>query len=311
MKRSLLPAIAAALLSLVALQATPASAQRVFVAAQGTDGNPCTFALPCRSFQHAHDIVAAGGEIDVLDPAGYGTLFITKAISVQGHGFAGISVTSGNSGIRVNAGPTDAVHINGVLIDGSGAGAEGIHFNSAKSLAVENCVVRNMQDSGFVFNSTVGTLQTVSIADSSFADNGSNGIFIGPSGSGAVTVSLDRVVISGNLVGLQVPGGAGTGPVSVAVADSLVANHGGTGIGAASGPGQATISVTLTRVTSTGNGIGVSASGSLATVRLAQSAVTGNTTGYSTSGTGLVSYGDNYIGNNGSNVGSLGSATPQ
>src|SRR5262245_56536857 len=81
----------------------PAQAQsRVFVAAQGLDSNPCTFAQPCRSFQKAHDTVVAGGEIDVLDPAGYGAVLITKAISIQGHGFAGLAVPSGD-GITVNA----------------------------------------------------------------------------------------------------------------------------------------------------------------------------------------------------------------
>jgi hypothetical protein len=70
--------------ALLALSLTPSPAQaqpsRAFVAAQGSDSNPCSFTLPCRSFQQAHNTVAAGGEIDVLDPAGYGALTISKAI---------------------------------------------------------------------------------------------------------------------------------------------------------------------------------------------------------------------------------------
>ena len=118
------------------LCALPAQAQRVFVAAQGSDGNPCTFAAPCRTFQHAHDTVAAGGEIDVLDPAGYGALTITKAISIQGHGFSGITVASGDNGITINAGSTDKVTLNGLLIEGGGIGLNGIVFNSGASLTV-------------------------------------------------------------------------------------------------------------------------------------------------------------------------------
>ena len=93
MKRALFPVTAIALVYVAILAAPPAEAQptRVFVAAQGLDTNPCTFAQPCRTFQKAHDTVAAGGEIDVLDPAGYGTVLISKAISIQGHGFAGIA----------------------------------------------------------------------------------------------------------------------------------------------------------------------------------------------------------------------------
>ena len=48
--------ITAALLVLAALQATPAMAQRVFVAAQGSDANPCTFAAPCRTCSSARTI---------------------------------------------------------------------------------------------------------------------------------------------------------------------------------------------------------------------------------------------------------------
>src|SRR5215472_15413083 len=105
------------------MHANPAQAQRVFVSATGSDGNPCNFASPCRSFQHAHDVAPAGGEIDVLDPAGYGAVTITKAISIQGHGFSGITVASGVTGITINAGSSDAITLNGLIIDGAGVGS--------------------------------------------------------------------------------------------------------------------------------------------------------------------------------------------
>src|SRR5262249_32923042 len=89
---ALVATIFASVLSITPLQAQPA---RVFVAAQGSDANACTFAAPCRTFQHAHDVVAANGEIDVLEPAGYGAVIIIKAISIQGHGFSGITTPSG------------------------------------------------------------------------------------------------------------------------------------------------------------------------------------------------------------------------
>src|ERR1044072_2263655 len=126
MTRLTLPITSLATLVICAFYAAPAQAQtRVFVAAQGADSNPCTFAAPCRTFQHAHDVVAAGSEIDVLDPAGYGALTISKAISTQATGFSGISVTSNGTGITINAGPTDAVNLNGLLIEGSGIGGTG------------------------------------------------------------------------------------------------------------------------------------------------------------------------------------------
>ena len=70
---------------------------RVFVAAQGLDSDPCNFASPCRTFQHAHDVVAANGEIDELGPAGYGPL------SIQGHDFSGMTVPSGGENVTLVA----------------------------------------------------------------------------------------------------------------------------------------------------------------------------------------------------------------
>src|SRR5690349_9687173 len=78
------------------LPVAPAQAQsnRTFVSGRGFDSNPCSLAAPCRTFQRAHDQTNAGGEIDVLDPGGYGAVTITKAISIQAHGFAGITANT-------------------------------------------------------------------------------------------------------------------------------------------------------------------------------------------------------------------------
>src|SRR5262245_62815504 len=124
MKWTVLRVALAAMLS-IAFNATTASAQptRVFVAAQGSATNACTFAAPCRTFQKAHDTLAAGGEINVLDPAGYGSVGINKSISIQGHGFAGISATSGAIGITIDAGASDKINLNGLIIEGAGVGA--------------------------------------------------------------------------------------------------------------------------------------------------------------------------------------------
>src|SRR5262245_14461164 len=191
----LLPAV----LLVLSLIPAPAQAQaRVFVAAQGSDSNPCTFAQPCRTFQKAHDTVAAGGEIDVLDPAGYGALIISKAISIQGHGFAGVSVPNGGTGIYVNAGPSDAVSLNGLLIEGNGTGQNGIFFLAGKSLVVENCVARNATFAGLRIESNAAALQTLAVSSSSFANNGQYGIVFQPNSTGAITAVIDRVGLYNN-----------------------------------------------------------------------------------------------------------------
>src|SRR5262245_25086678 len=154
MLRITLSGIAASLLA-ITINADLAQAQpaRVFVAAQGSDANPCTFALPCRTFQHAHDTVVANGEIDVLDPAGYGTLVITKAVSIQGHGSAGSSMASGSTAITINAGATDRISLRGLLLDGIRIPfTRGIRFFSGGSLDVQDCVIRNFVAQGLIFS---------------------------------------------------------------------------------------------------------------------------------------------------------------
>jgi hypothetical protein len=296
------------------LLASSASAQRVFVAAQGSDANPCTFAAPCRTFQHAHDVVAAGGEIDVLDPAGYGALTITKPISIQGHGFSGISVASGFNGITIGtSSATDAVSLNGLIIEGSGVGLTGIAVSSGKSLAIENCIIRNMTASGVLYTANAGaTPLSLSVSNSYFSDNGGSGINLAPQGSGTVTAAIERSAFYGNAgVGLAVSGAQGTGVVRVAATDDVAAN-GGTGFSVVSLAGHSTTSLALTRVAAAGNGTGLFANGPNTEMRVAQSTVTANASGYSIVFSGVIlSYGDNYIDANGSNTGSLGSATKQ
>src|SRR5580692_2275732 len=83
------------------------AAGRTFVSAAGNDSNPCTITLPCRNLQAAYNAAAANGEVDVLDPGNYGSLTITGPISIQGHGWTGMSTTTGAT-ITINApGATD------------------------------------------------------------------------------------------------------------------------------------------------------------------------------------------------------------
>ena len=100
---------AVALMFAAALPTTPAQAQnnRSFVSAQsGLDTNPCTRTSPCRTFAHALTQTNAGGEINTLDPGGYGSVTIDRAISiVSGLGEAGVLVPSGGTGIIINGLP--------------------------------------------------------------------------------------------------------------------------------------------------------------------------------------------------------------
>src|SRR5215471_15928774 len=129
------------LLSIIAISIAanlPAQAQRarVFVSVNGNDANPCTGGSPCKTFQHAHDVVQAGGEISVLDTGGYGTLIISKALSIVTPAGveASIAIPNGGTGITISANSIDAISLRGLTLDGTGIGQFGIVFNSGQSL---------------------------------------------------------------------------------------------------------------------------------------------------------------------------------
>ena len=309
MKQVLVSLLAMASLHIAAFSVTSAQAQptRVFVAAQGTDTNPCTFALPCRSFQRAHDVLASGGEIDVLDPAGYGALNITKAISIQGHGFAGISVGFGGRAIQINATETDAVSLNGLLIEGNGIGQYGVIFTTANSLVVNNCVVRNFTAHGLVaVSNAVSATQWLGVSNS-ILDNNLYGILLGTNSSGPLMATVDRSQMRGNGYGFYAFGSNGTGELDAAITDSVAANN-SNGVYVESSTTHSVVNVFLTRVNVSGNRNGMVATGANANFRLAQSAVTGSSMlGFNiVNGAVGSSFGDNYIRANAGNSGSLG-----
>src|SRR5258708_18987785 len=94
-----------------ALYAAPANAQatRTWVSGVGDDANPCSRTAPCKTFAGAISKTAAGGEINCIDPGGFGALTITKAITISCEaGTAGVLV-AGTNGMTVAAGANDVV----------------------------------------------------------------------------------------------------------------------------------------------------------------------------------------------------------
>src|SRR5579859_4818517 len=204
-----------------ALFTAPAHAQasRTWVSGVGDDANPCSRTAPCKTFAGAISKTAAGGEIDALDPGGYGALTITKAITIDGGGGQVASVlVSGTNGIVVQAGPSDVVILRNLRFNGIGTGINGIRWLAGKALTVENCdifgfttngidiakadggkafvhntVVQNVGGAGIsVVNSAINV--SVDIDDSRFDLGGTFGVFAGSFSRITVTNS----VVSGN-----------------------------------------------------------------------------------------------------------------
>ncbi len=152
MKRSFWLAFFGIALSLCAMTtAAQAQATRTWVSGVGDDANPCSRTAPCKTFAGAISKTAAGGEIDALDPGGFGTLTITKAITIDGGGGQVASVlASGTIGFNVNAGATDSVTLRNLRINGAGTtlGTKGINVINVGTLHVQDVVIENFCNVG-------------------------------------------------------------------------------------------------------------------------------------------------------------------
>src|SRR5512135_1639644 len=138
---------------LVSVSIANAQATRTWVSGVGDDANPCSRTAPCKTFAGAISKTAAGGEIDALDPAGYGALTITKSITIDGGGGQVASIlASGTTGIVVNAGAGDVVTLRNLRINGAGGGASANGINGIDYIAGGKLIIENVDVFGFTQN---------------------------------------------------------------------------------------------------------------------------------------------------------------
>src|SRR3954470_6826246 len=115
--------LAATALGLAFTTMASAQAIRTWVSGVGDDANPCSRTAPCKTFAGAISKTAAGGEIDALDPGGFGAVTITKSITIDGGGGQVASVlVAGTNGIIINAGASGVVTLRNLRINGLGSG---------------------------------------------------------------------------------------------------------------------------------------------------------------------------------------------
>ena len=179
-----------------------AQATRTWVSGVGDDVNPCSRTAPCKTWAGAISKTAEGGEIDPLDPAGYGTLTITKAITIDGGTGSGWghTLSAGSaSGFIVNV--TGGTHvsdavvilrnltINGAIQSPTVGATQAINYIKAAQLIVEGCRFQNVSTTGI----TMASMSTGGIlrVNDCFFDNTGTGILVTTSSSFA-TAQVDN-----------------------------------------------------------------------------------------------------------------------
>jgi hypothetical protein len=178
-----------------------AQASRTWVSGVGDDANPCSRTAPCKTWAGAISKTAACGEIDALDPGGFGAVTITKSITLDGTGTFASILASLVNGIVINAAATDVITIRGISIDGFCNGINGINVLQAKTVNVEDCVIfRFNTGNGITVNETNDC--ALNVRNTVIRDNTLDGINTTSSG-GTVKVTLEKVSLTGNGNGLH------------------------------------------------------------------------------------------------------------
>jgi hypothetical protein len=305
MRKSVLSLVIPVALIGIFLHVSPTQAQatRTWVSGVGDDANPCSRTAPCKTFAGAISKTATGGEINVLDPGGFGGVTITKSITISSEGFEAGVLVSGTNAIIINATTTSAVVLRGLDIEGLGTGLVGIKvLGGLGSLHVEKCTINNFRGSNGsgieIAPTTAGTMQLF-IKDTIVRNNGQNtggGIFVHPGTGVTVKGSLDNVRMEFNNFGLRVQDN-----VTLSVRNSVSAGNTNAGFTAAQVVAGALINLNLDHCASAGNGtFGLVTTGNTTSIaRIANSLFTGNATGIQAQGTSqIVSAGNNFINGN-------------
>jgi hypothetical protein len=281
------------LLSVLCTVPAHAQATRTWVSGVGDDANPCSRTSPCKTFAGAISKTAAGGEIDALDPAGFGTLTITKSITIDGGGGVASVMVSSGAGITVSAGATDIVTIRNVQVqgdlgNGGSAGSVGIQFNSGAMLSIDNCKIDGFSASGIFADTSANAILNVTNA---IITNAAVGIGLEPLG-GALNGSIDHTTIRR----MSTYGIASSTPSAYfTVTNSAIVNVAGSGVYAFAG---SVLEVDSSSVSN--NNTAFATAGGV--IRISRNTIYDNNTNYSISDGSIATGGNNFVAVNGATV---------
>ncbi len=292
--------LAATFMMAFASMAQGQGATRTWVSGVGDDINPCSRTAPCKTFAGAISKTAINGEINALDNGPFGTVSITKSVTIDGsENFAGVN-NSSTTGATVNFDAflgTDVrktVRLRNIVYQGLDTGLRGIRIlgtNSANSeVYVEDCVIDgNFGNPGRGIEDVRSGGGKLFVNNTTVRNNGGTGIVVIPSAGGTridASINNSRVMNCG--FGIVASSGA-----RMTVTNSVVSGSTFHGFGVEGPVGAAELHISNCQISSNGTGILQTAGG---TVRVGNSELT-NSLLNGTSGT-VNSYGNNRAGGN-------------
>lgn len=291
--RALLKVLPALVLIALALPASAsAQATRTWVSGVGDDANPCSRTAPCKTFAGAISKTAAKGEINCLDPGGFGGVTITKSLTIKCHYTEGGVLVSGTNAIVINAATTDRITLRGLDINGIGTGLNGIRILQARSVKILDTEIYQFVRNAIDVSPNTGTTVRVNVANSHLHDVTGNGILYSPVGSATARSHVTDTIVDDNGCGITGTD-SGHDPAFNFAANCGIVN---------SAAGTATVNANVIDSVISENANGVLSNGTTSTVRVGLSDIVNNTTGFAfTNGGVLQSWGDNYFGGNTNN----------
>jgi hypothetical protein len=171
------------LLAALAPVAVHAQATRTWISGVGDDVNPCSRTAPGKTFAGAISKTAAGGEIDCLDPGGFGAVTVTKSMTLDGgSGQVASILASETNGITINAGLSDVVIIRnirfqGIVQNGFGPGLSAIRVIQCGMVVIQHCEIDGFSVDGVQMDSGA-TSCNMSITDTRITNCTNDGVFV-------------------------------------------------------------------------------------------------------------------------------------
>ncbi len=230
MKRSIFYFVFAAFALCFCAMTSQASAQatRTWVSGVGDDANPCSRTAPCKTWPGAISKTADCGEIDALDPGGFGTVTITKGIKLDGGGGEAGQVASilaaGVPGITINNSSPNCQFdvIRNLDINGVQSGTVGINVVAGKNVSLEHVDIENFTQQCINFQ-PANSMNLIMYSTN--LENCAGGGIKSSTTSGTNRLNIEKSTIQRSGLGVQA-----TSNSDVNIHNSMVSNNAGGGV---------------------------------------------------------------------------------